>query len=362
MGPFLTGTEMAKSLYSRLHSKAFSLRPAWSKVREACLSSESRKTREAAKAFDRRAEKNLENIYRKLQRGTYQFSPAEGVPRSQAGKTPRPIVVADLPDRVVQRALLVCVTSEEAVKEFVKNPGSFGGLRDTGVRDAIQTAVERIDGGAAYYIKSDIPGFFTKVPRKRTLSDLCGLLPDGSIDDILDQATTVELANLASLRERADLFPSHELGVAQGCSLSPLLGNVCLHDFDVELNRGEGVCLRYIDDFLILAPDKSAAWALFRKAKSLLGDMGMEAYDPRAHPEKASEGSTQSKFEFLGCEISQGFIHPSASSRRRILKKVRKILSESRSAFLEGVHSRPEGHEFSVVETLSLVSNTQLGE
>lgn len=358
MGPFLTGTEMAKSLYASLHSKASSLRPAWSKVREACLASESRNTRKAAKAFDQRAEKNLENIYRRLHRGTYQFAPAEGVPLKREGKDPRPIVVAQIEDRVVQRALLDRVTSQDRVKAFLKNPGSFGGLPKIGVRDAIRTASEQINRGAVYYIKSDIPRFFTKVPRKKALSDLLGLLPDRSLAEFLDQATTVELANLKALREKAELFPTHELGVAQGCSLSPLLGNVCLHHFDKELNQGSGICLRYIDDFLILAPDKSAAWSIFGRAKEILGEMGMEAYDPRTDPGKASEGSTRSKFEFLGCEISAGFIHPSTSSRQRILEKVRKILSESRSAFLEGVHSQPHGHEFSVVETLRLVSNT----
>jgi len=345
-------------LEARLRSKPRTLRPAWGKVRASCLASDSRDMVRAARAFDDEVERNIERLYRRLQRGTFRFSPAKGVPVGKRGAKRRPIVISDIDDRIVQRALLQVISRLEPVRTEVSNPGSFGGLPGVGVRDAISAAVHRVRDGAAYHIKSDIPGFFTKIPRRRTLRVLYDLLPDRSLDQLLDDATTVELRNLRELGRLASLFPSYEIGVAQGSSLSPMLGNICLADFDREMNSGRVSCLRYIDDFVILAPDKASAWAAFRMAAKLLNELGMDTYDPRSNRDKASEGATRKGFDFLGCSISAGFVQPSREARARLLTKVESILQRSRQRLRDGVQRGEVSYDDSLLETLALVSNT----
>ena len=52
-------------------------------------------------------------------------------------------------------------------------------------------------------------------------------------------------------------FQSGDIGVAQGNSLSPLLGNLLLKDFDSAMNSLPNIrCIRFIDDFIILGPNK----------------------------------------------------------------------------------------------------------
>ena len=53
---------------------------------------------------------------------------------------------------------------------------------------------------------------------------------DQEFIDLFTRAITVELENMAQLREAANAFPIEDIGVAQGNSLSPLLGNLILYD------------------------------------------------------------------------------------------------------------------------------------
>ena len=93
---------------------------------------------------------------------------------------------------------------------------------------------------------------------------------------------------MAQLREHANAFPIEDIGVAQGNSLSPLLGNLFLYEFDLELNKRPDVrCIRYIDDFIILAPTKEVAENTFAKASICLQKLGMSVSD-----EKDDKGTT----------------------------------------------------------------------
>lgn len=126
------------------------------------------------------------------------------------------------------------------------------------------------------------------------------------------------MANMAQLREHAHAFPIEDIGVAQGNSLSPLLGNLILYDFDLELNKRPDVrCIRYIDDFVILAPNREIAENAFAKAKYMLEKLGMSA-----SPDKTKRATIEEGFEFLGIDLSNGFIRPCRKARERVLASI----------------------------------------
>lgn len=145
---------------------------------------------------------------------------------------------------------------------------------------------------------------------------------------LLEHAITTELSNLDQLGKNANLFPINEIGVAQGCCLSPFLGNVLLHDFDIEMNKDNVACLRYVDDFIILAKSKDDGHKAYNKALKILQGHGLEAYglDDRS---KTECGATSKKFRFLGCEIAPGLIAPSRESRARMVKTVTDLFNNS---------------------------------
>jgi RNA-directed DNA polymerase len=309
------------SNYDRLRTRR-SLREAWASVRDNARTA-SEETRREVTSFRQEEDRNLRRIQDDLQKRRFTFRPGKGVPIPRPGKKPRPVVVSPVANRIVQRALLDELQRLPGTKKFVESEHSFGCVLRKSRADAIAAAQHALESGATWYIRSDICEFFTRVPRGNAVAELAKIL-DPVAAELLDAATEVELENAAKI-DRA-LFPTEELGVAQGHCLSPLLGNVVLHDFDLAMNGGGVRCLRYVDDFLILGASRQGVLDAFDRAQCILNELGMVAYDPRADRDKADLGDTRRAFDFLGCSVQRGLVGPNKKSRQRIIGRVQEIV------------------------------------
>ena len=211
---------------------------------------------------------------------------------------------------------------------------SFGGIKDRGVPTAVEKVVSAIKNGAKWYVRSDIAEFFTKIPRQSVLTQIGKWIRDDDFNRLLGEALTIELQNLSQLGMEANEFPIHSIGVAQGCCLSPLVGNLLLFDFDKKMN-GRGLnCIRYIDDFIILAKDRSKVVKGFESALRHLQTHNLEAYDPFVNSDKAKSGQIVNGIDFLGCVIKPNSIRPNSNSVRRLLEKTRLRINEGKSDLL----------------------------
>lgn len=88
---------------------------------------------------------------------------------------------------------------------------------------------------------------------------------------------------------------SRPVGTAQGSPLSPLLSNIYLHDFDVQVSRAGLRLVRYADDFVICCPSQSRA----QQARSVAG-RELTQLRLKLHPEKTRIVSCRDPFQFLG--------------------------------------------------------------
>jgi len=259
--------------------------------------------------------------------------------------------LAPVESRIVQRALLNVLVGIDALRPFSQTQYSFGGIRSTRRRDdqsrddqlsavpaAIQSVLDEISRGAHYVATADISAFFTRIPKQHVVSVMERVISDTEFLSFVQAAMKVELDNLATLKTKAGAFPTEDIGVAQGNSLSPLMGNIALCDFDRIMNEGDCRCIRYIDDFIILAPTKRAADARLRKATELLKSMSMSLA-----PEKSSKGAVNIRegFDFLGITICPGLIRPSEKSRKRFIDSVSATLEASKKAMLSSKTGGP---------------------
>lgn len=306
----------------------------------------------------------LRSLSYRLSRDRFVFPPARGIPipKLKDGKNTgdiRPIVLADVESRIVQRAILEVLTGTAALRPYFENPYSFGGLRKrtdvehSGVPGAVACALEAIGSGATHVASADISGFFTRIPKSRVIAIVAEAVPNSRFISLFEKAISVELANMAELRSKRDAFPIGEIGVAQGNSLSPLLGNICLSEFDTFMNSGDCRCIRYIDDILILAPTKRAAAANLKRAKRHLSGLGMQF-----SPEKTSLEPipVQQKFEFLGVEFANGLLRANQKSRRRLIESVEAVFEKSCQGFAEAAKAKSDvERHLSVSHTLRKV-------
>jgi hypothetical protein len=138
------------------------------------------------------------------------------------------------------------------------------------------------------------------------------------------------LKNREVLGVDAELFPLGADGVAQGSPLSVLAGNIVLRRFDAELNQRDVRCVRYIDDFLILARTGKAARKALEAGLDIQKSLKLEAYDPADGTGKAWEGPLSGGFDFLGYSVVRGLNPPSAASREKLLENVAAEISEGK--------------------------------
>lgn len=334
------------------------LQSAWGRVRHSGLLSLSERTRESIKAFDSVREAKLSEIAQQLQEGTFSFGTARGVRGARPGKDPRPLVVPEIPARIVQRSILDTLQRQDSISAFVNRPRSFGGLPKKSRADAIRCACEAIAAGAAYYVSSDIRGFFTRILRQEVLEAVQQLLPDDSLTTLLDEATSIEIGNVSQIEDLIHLFPDYneDEGVAQGCCLSPLFGNIYMYDFDEMMNSQEVVTIRYIDDFLILGPDRRTTETAFGRARRLLAKLNLGAYLPADGSGKATEGSVKRGFDFLGCTVTPYVVQPSRAARSHFLERIKGKLDVAARQLSRESGGLAGQYDASLVETLSLTS------
>lgn len=339
---------------------------AWSAIKRNARTSKSEETKKEIAAFEANLATNLRRLSRELQQNKFIFPPARGIkiPKDKKDKSSfRPLVVAKVESRIVQRAVHDVLLSVPAIQRFVSTPYSFGGIKKkrddemAAVPAAVQAVLNAIGNGCRFVVRSDIAKFFTRIPKSAVTEIVARAVEDAEFVDLFKRAIAVELENMAQLREHVNAFPIEDIGVAQGNSLSPLLGNLLLYDFDAELNKRPDVrCIRYIDDFIVLAPTKELAENTFAKAVHMLKQLGMSASLEKTKRAPVGEG-----FEFLGIHLSDGFISPSTKAQERMLESIESKPRESREAFRQHRKTADLAASLSLLGSLDKVRGVMQG-
>jgi RNA-directed DNA polymerase len=337
------------------------LHKAWRVIQENAQTSTSLDVRAEVDEFAANPQKNINVLSGQLSAGSFRYPEAKGIPvakknpdGTKSGKF-RPLVLASLRSRIVQRAVLEALGTVPELKPYFHNPNSFGGIQKqkdglAAVPAAVQAVLTAIGNGATHVAFADIRAFFTKIPKPLVTGIIAEVTDDAVFMALFEEAIRLELSNMAELKEKAQAFPIEAIGVAQGNSLSPLLGNILLHDFDRRMNEGDCVCIRYIDDFIILAPSASAAKARMRRAVGILADFDMTLSEEKSTTEPIRHSA---KFDWLGIEFNNGLIRPSSKAVAKLELNVRKRFQESAKGMRDTKLGKPIPRKHSLVATLN---------
>ena len=287
---------------------------------------------------------------------------ARGVLQKKKNKKPRPIVMAPVKDRVVQRAILQVLQDHKSILNDLDTPYSFGGLQEKNVEKAVLEVQKTMRSGASYFIKSDIKQFFTKIDKTKVMEIFSKAVPFKDVIEVLERSLETQLCKEDEDRLGNDiaLFPLDETGIAQGSCLSPLIANIYLSDFDRLMNQKGIKCFRYIDDLLLIGPKSKNLKKAFESGKSYLKTLGLDVYDPFAENNKADIGNVDSGFDFLGCRIYPGLIQPSPQNRHKFLKRLKQIVSDSKKE-LNQISSKDISIKLGFIKTLDSLNNAVLG-
>ena len=223
---------------------------------------------------------NLTDLRDRIHRGAYRAMPSRRVYIPKADGRQRPLAVAALEDKIVQRA---AATVLEAIYEEDFLGFSYGFRPGRGPHDALDALAVAIGTRkVSYILDADIQSFFDRVSHKWLERFLEHRIADKRMLRLIQKWLKV------GVLEDGIVVPG-EVGTGQGSVISPLLANVYLHyAFDLWAEqwrrreaKGDMIIVRYADDIVVGFQHEA-------DAKRFRDDMGrrLAEFALTLHPEK----------------------------------------------------------------------------
>ena len=148
---------------------------------------------------------------------------------------------------------------------------------------------------ADWIVDADIVDCFGTISHEILIDAVAARVADGRVLRLIRQMLTAGVLT-------DGVYESAVAGVPQGGVASPLLSNIYLHAFDVEMEGAGFALTRYADDWVTICQSRAEAERALASARAVLeGRLGL-----RLHPDKTRIVHITQGFEFLGYKIGRG--------------------------------------------------------
>ena len=232
------------------------------------------------KDYEVELERNLEDLHDRVQRGAYRALPSRRVYIPKPDGRQRPLAVAALEDKIVQRAVVALLN---AIYEEDFLGVSYGFRPGRGTHDALDALCVGIDSKkVSYILDADIRSFFDEINREWLIRFLEHRIGDRRIIRLIQKWLK------AGVMEDG-VVTNSDRGTGQGSVISPLLANIYLHyALDLWAMRwrrreatGDMIFVRYADDFIVGFQHQHDARRFLDEMRERLGKFALSL-----HPEK----------------------------------------------------------------------------
>jgi len=195
-------------------------------------------------------EDNLRDLHARLHRGAYRAKPSRRTYIPKADGRQRPLGIAALEDKIVQKAVVEVLNAIYEVDFLGFSYGFRPGRSQHQALDALAVGILRKK--VNWVLDADIRGYFDAIDHGWLMKFVEHRIADGRVLRLIDKWLS------AGVMEDGAWTRSEE-GTPQGATASPLLANVYLHyvlDLWTQQWRrrhahGEVIIVRYADDFAV---------------------------------------------------------------------------------------------------------------
>ena len=232
------------------------------------------------KTYEADLERKLEDLHTRVHRGAYRALPSRRVyiPKPDGGQ--RPLAVAALEDKIVQRATAAVLNAiyEEDFLGF-----SYGFRPGRSAHDAMDAlCVAIVSKKVNFILDADIRSFFDTVNHDWLIRFVEHRIGDRRIIRLIQKWLKVGVLE-------DGIVTASDRGTGQGAVISPLLANIYLHyalDLWAERWRrheatGDMILVRYADDFIVGFQHETDARCFLDAMRERLREFSLSL-----HPEK----------------------------------------------------------------------------
>jgi RNA-directed DNA polymerase len=198
-------------------------------------------------AYQQELEDNLADLHERLHTGRYQAKPSRRAYIPKADGRQRPLGIASLEDKIVQRAVVEVLNAIYEVDFLGFSYGFRPGRSSHDALDALAVGIERKK--VNWVLDADVRDFFNKLDRVWLERFLEHRIADRRVLRLIQKWLSAGIVEDGQWSETTQ-------GSPQGASVSPLLANVYLHYvFDLWVQwwrkrfaHGDVIVVRFADD------------------------------------------------------------------------------------------------------------------
>ena len=301
------------------------------------------------RAYGQDLEGNLQDLHRRVQHGAYRAKPSRRAYIPKADGRLRPLGIASLEDKIVQRAVVEVLN---AVYETDFLGLSYGFRPGRGPHDALDALAAGIKTKRVNWVlDADIRDFFTSLDHGWLKRFVEHRIADKRVLRLIQKWLSAGVIENGAWTDSAQ-------GAPQGASASPLLANVYLH-YVLDLwadqwrrrnARGDVIIVRFADDFVAGFEHRDDAERFLADLRERFAEFALELHAEKtrliefgrhaARTRKARGLGKPETFDFLG------FTHICAKTRNgrfmlkriTIAKRMQAKLSEVRTSLMRRRH------------------------
>ena len=236
----------------------------------------------------------LADLHGRVQRGAYQARPSRRQYIPKPDGRLRPLGVAALEDKIVQRAVVAVLN---AIYETDFAGFSYGFRPGRGQHDALDAlAVGLHRRKVGWVLDADIRAFFDTISHEWLMRFLEHRIGDQRVLRLIGKWLKAGVLE-------DDKWTEGTIGTPQGAVISPLLANVCLHDvYDVWVQQwrerhahSDMIVIRYADDTIVGFQHEADAHRFLDDVRIRLAKFELDL-----HPEKTPSSHSAGTRKLIG--------------------------------------------------------------
>lgn len=298
------------------------------------------------KGYESGVEGRITDLHDRVHTGAYRAQPSRRVYLEKPDGRQRPIGIAVLEDKIVQRAVVEVLQQiyEEDFAGF-----SYGFRPKRGAHDALDALTAGITMRKVNWIlDADIRGFFDNISHEKLMERIEERIADRRILRLIQKWLK------AGVSEEGE-WSETKIGTPQGAVISPLLANIYLHnvldrwflEWRREFAVGEVIIVRYADDFVMGFQYREEAETFLEQLRKRMADYELELHSEKTRLIEFGRYAAENRrrvgagkpetFQFLGFTHICGKIWKSGkftvkrkTAGKRMVAKLRSIRAELR--------------------------------